>query len=175
MPRGVPRRAELAPVARQLRAEGLIYREIAARLGVSKQAVVEWCDDPDRSKIRARRARYGGTCVDCGGKTTGDKGPGKPHERCAGCAQDYFLAEGEAASRLFREEIVAMWREGLTIARIADELGWKRNSMRAYITRLRREGIPLPYRRASESDATRREQKRRGREAAKRLNAKRAA
>jgi len=51
--------------ARELRERGWLLREIAAEMGVVAQTVFAWLDDPDGSKLRARKQRYGGVCVDC--------------------------------------------------------------------------------------------------------------
>ena len=51
--------------ARELRERGWLLREIAAEMGVVAQTVFAWLDDPDGSKLRERKQRYGGVCVDC--------------------------------------------------------------------------------------------------------------
>lgn len=94
MARGVARRAELAPEARRLRAEGLTFREIGERLGVGLRTAHEWCSDPDRAKYRARRQRYAGTCVDCGARTDGSDGPGRAAKRCAECTRRHQKENG---------------------------------------------------------------------------------
>jgi transcriptional regulator with XRE-family HTH domain len=56
--------------ARELRAEGLKYREIAEQLGVPRGTASGWCLDPDERKHRARLARYAGVCDRCHGPTS---------------------------------------------------------------------------------------------------------
>jgi transcriptional regulator with XRE-family HTH domain len=88
MPKGVSRKAELAPKARELRAEGLKYREIAERLGVAPSTVDSWVNDPDLSKAAARRARYADACRDCGAPTDGSRGYDSAPERCRSCSRE---------------------------------------------------------------------------------------
>lgn len=83
MPRGVSKRAELAPRAHKMRREGLTSVEIGQLLGVARSTVYDWIADPDRVKHAARRAKYAGKCIDCGAKTDGSRGFGR--ERCSGC------------------------------------------------------------------------------------------
>lgn len=72
--------------AATLRADGLVQREIAERMGLSRSMVSGLLSDPDGSKVRARKASYGGTCVDCGARTDGSNGPGDAPERCKLCS-----------------------------------------------------------------------------------------
>jgi len=60
-------RAQSVAEASRLRHEGLLLREIAARLGVSAKTVHAWLSDPDGSKARERKQRYRAICVACGG------------------------------------------------------------------------------------------------------------
>jgi hypothetical protein len=78
-------RAERVAEAQRLRAEGLLLREIAERVGSKVKTVHSWLSDPDLSRLRARHASYGGVCNTCGGPTTGTRGIGKAPERCAEC------------------------------------------------------------------------------------------
>lgn len=71
--------------ARALRAEGLTFREIGERLGVSLRTAHDWLDDPDGAKLRARKDSYAGTCVDCGSPTSGGEGR-RTGPRCLPCA-----------------------------------------------------------------------------------------
>lgn len=82
-------RADRVREAQQLRAQGLLLREIAEQMGVAVQTVHAYLSDPDLSKLRARQASYAGTCIDCGRPTDGSDGPGKAAERCADCRARY--------------------------------------------------------------------------------------
>jgi len=59
-------RAQSVAEASRLRHEGLLLREIGARLGVSTKTVHAWLSDPDGSKARERKQRYRAICVACG-------------------------------------------------------------------------------------------------------------
>lgn len=81
------RRVERAAQAAELRAQGLLYREIAARLGVSVSYAQDLVNDPDGSKVRARKDSYRGRCADCGRPTDGSWGRGpQASKRCVRCA-----------------------------------------------------------------------------------------
>jgi Homing endonuclease associated repeat len=79
-------RLERAQEAARLRAQGLLGREIAERMGVSRTYAHELLADPTGAASRARKDSYRGTCVDCGGPTSGGDGPSKTPARCAACA-----------------------------------------------------------------------------------------
>lgn len=75
MPRELTTRDEKVAEARRLRDdEGLMFREIAERMGVAVQTVDSWLNDPDLAKQRARRKRYVVACSECGGPTDGSPG-----------------------------------------------------------------------------------------------------
>lgn len=77
---------EIADEARRLKAEGLNGLEISARLGVARSTVYQWLNDPDGDRNRARKVRYHGTCIDCGGETAGRaSGTARISVRCAEC------------------------------------------------------------------------------------------
>lgn len=80
-----PPRAVLARQAQQLRAEGKTAARIGVLLGVSRSYAAELYSDPDGAKVRARKASYGGTCVDCGKRTDGSNGRAAAAERCRPC------------------------------------------------------------------------------------------
>lgn len=86
MPRGLNRKAELLPRARELRNQGLVYREIASELGLATSTVAAWFGDPSLEKQYARRARYSRPCIDCGKPTDGSGGFADPRERCGACS-----------------------------------------------------------------------------------------
>jgi hypothetical protein len=78
-------RAEKAAEARRLRDQGLLLREIGARMGLSVSMASDLINDPDGSKVRARKASYGGRCDTCGRRTDGSNGRAKAPTRCAPC------------------------------------------------------------------------------------------
>lgn len=80
-------RASRAAAAARLRAQGLAIRQIAAALAVSDSYAGELLRDPDGSRARARKARYGGVCCDCGCRTDGSNGRERAPKRCAPCAR----------------------------------------------------------------------------------------
>jgi transposase len=104
--KGVAVRETLAPVARQLWADGLTGIEIASRLGVARSTAYEWIGDPDREKHRERRMRYSGRCVDCGARTDGSKGPRRAAKRCRRCA----LRHQSEARYWTRERIIVAFK-----------------------------------------------------------------
>lgn len=79
------RRAERAAEAAELRAQGLLYREIAERMGISVSYAQDLVNDPDGSALRARKDTYRGTCKDCGAPTDGSNGRVGAPVRCIEC------------------------------------------------------------------------------------------
>lgn len=79
-------------LARALRAKGKDNSEVASILRVSPETVRSYFYDPDLSKLRARKARYAGVCVDCSGPTDGNLGRARAPLRCAGCASLFAQA-----------------------------------------------------------------------------------
>lgn len=80
-------RAERAAEAQRLRAEGLKYREVAERMGISISYAGELCHDPEGHKIKARKESYRRPCVDCGVLLHGSSGFNgkKAPTRCNAC------------------------------------------------------------------------------------------
>lgn len=78
-------RAEREAKARELRSEGLLFREIAEVMGVAASTVDAWINDPGGSKLRSRKDGYRGECDTCGGPTDGSNGPGRASVRCITC------------------------------------------------------------------------------------------
>jgi hypothetical protein len=83
---GTVTRAERAQVAAALRAEGLLQREIAERMGLSRSYTSALLADPTGDADKARKDRYRGVCEACGGPTTGAEGPAKTPRFCCHCA-----------------------------------------------------------------------------------------
>lgn len=79
-------RADLAAEVARLRADGLLCREVAELLGISRSYAAALSNDPDGAKDRARKASYRGTCSRCGNPTDGSNGAAKAPDRCAKCA-----------------------------------------------------------------------------------------
>lgn len=82
-----PSRLALAREAARLRGEGMLFREIAERFGISISYVQALVSDPDGAKDRARKASYGGTCEDCGGPTDGSNGAAHAPRVCTICSR----------------------------------------------------------------------------------------
>lgn len=80
-------RAERVRECRELREQGLLLREIGERLGLAQTTVHAYLDDPDGSKMRARKDSYRGRCSECGGPTTGCNGAAKAPTLCKGCIE----------------------------------------------------------------------------------------
>lgn len=79
-------RLALANRVRLMRDEdGLLYREIVERLGISQTYAQALYSDPDGAAARARKDSYAGLCVDCGGPTCGSDGVAAAPERCKDC------------------------------------------------------------------------------------------
>lgn len=92
--RGVPAKTpERVAEAQLLRAQGVMYREIAERFGISTQTAHAWVNDPDGSLARQRKRRYDLECVLCGGRVDGTS-PGKMHDPanpvCLDCAPGHY-------------------------------------------------------------------------------------
>jgi hypothetical protein len=95
-------RLRLAGLVADLRREGVIYREIAERLGISRSYASELWLDPDGSKASERKDSYGGVCIDCGAPTTGSYGRALAPERCNDCS----LARQSADRHWTREAVL---------------------------------------------------------------------
>ncbi len=138
-------RAEKVAEAQRLRAEGLLLREIAERMGCGFRTVSVWLNDPDGSKSRrtARdwRALRAGVCVDCGGHTSPNA-----EERCRACWKVHRAAD---EWRGYRRMVEGMWAEGMTGRQIDAALGLKGLNISA----LRARGYNLPHRRTPEQIA----------------------
>lgn len=99
-------RKQRAAEALALRGQGLLHREIAGRMGISTSYAAALCSDPTGDGDRARKARYAGPCVDCGGPTNGSDGR-RDEPRCIACSN----IRNSAARRVWtREAIIAAIR-----------------------------------------------------------------
>jgi hypothetical protein len=86
-----PPRLQLARRVRAMREQGLLYREIASALGVSKAYVSGLLRDPTGEQQRARHDRQRGTCATCGGPTTWWAGGRRP-THCWDCSPAFIKA-----------------------------------------------------------------------------------
>ena len=81
-------RAALAERVRVLRdEEGLLYREIVDRLGISYSYAQSLYTDPDGAKARTRKNSYRQPCPRCGGPMTGSDGRSGAPGLCADCSR----------------------------------------------------------------------------------------
>lgn len=81
-------RRELAQLVKELRARGMLGREIADELGISRSYAFELIADPSGRDGARRKRNYRGVCQGCGHATTGCNGPGKAPRFCSTCAPD---------------------------------------------------------------------------------------
>jgi DNA-binding CsgD family transcriptional regulator len=129
--------------AKRLRAEGLVWREIAERLGRPRSTVHAAVTNINARRRAYKRAwdreNYRGTCERCGG-VTAHRNRGR---LCRACA-DVRRAEPVHARA---EQIVAWWAEGLKLREIGERLGWSKNRANVEVVHLRAKGYDLPYRR----------------------------
>jgi hypothetical protein len=89
-------REQAATWAARLKAQGVPWHEAIDTMGVSKSYYYELLNDPDATKVRQRKAKAGGTCIDCGGPTAYDTGG--PAERCSEC-RDAFERDRDPIER----------------------------------------------------------------------------
>lgn len=132
------------------RAEGWLFREIADYMDVALQTVNDWLNDPDGSKLRARKDSYRGTCQDCGAPTDGSNGPDSAPTRCNHCNGLRRAEQNRKDWEPHRRAVEAAWAAGLTCAEMCERFGW---SNRVAISVLRQRGYNLPHRRTPEQVA----------------------
>lgn len=124
-----------------LRSEGLLMRQIAERMGVAVSTVDSWLNDPDGSRLRARKDSYRGTCEVCGARTDGSAGRRAPTR----CAHHNGPAEANReAGMSLAEEMLVLRVEGLTNREIAERLGVHPASVARSLGRLRATGVEIP-------------------------------
>jgi hypothetical protein len=109
------RTPERVAEAQRLRAEGLTWREVGARLGVSLKTAHEWATDPDGAIRDARKASYQGVCEECGGPTNGGDGPGSAPPLCRAC-----LVVWSPEAVIVLDEWLAAVAAGESVASIAE-------------------------------------------------------
>lgn len=154
----VGERAEKAAEAARLREQGLIYREIAERMGLSSvqeawnlvnyeksKAQVRAYKARNREALREYDKRYSeenrAVCPHCGfvyglgsARISGKPQADVNFSNCSGCRRERG------------EQIVVAWDLGWTLNEIAEWLGWTRGHLGMEFDRLRAEGYDLPYR-----------------------------
>lgn len=121
-------RTELAAEVARLRGEGLVFRELAARLGISRSYADALVNDIDGAKRRARRESYQGVCARCGGVTKSN-GTSKASPICKTCAvavskenarwtpATIVAAIQQFAAERGRPPVSAEWNETITPGR----------------------------------------------------------
>jgi DNA-binding CsgD family transcriptional regulator len=127
--------------AKRLRAEGLMLKEIGARLGRPVQTVHAAVTE-ENARRRAykeawRREHYRGTCERCGGPT---------ERRRVRLCRPCWVAQEKERVHPRAEQIVAWWAEGRTLAEIGERLGWSKGHLSMEMHRLRAKGYDLPFR-----------------------------
>lgn len=100
-------RVERVQQVAALRAEGLLYREITARLGISTSSAHAYAADPAGEKDRARKAKVFGLCPDCGAKLVNGGSAIPPGTRCTACKNERVKAD----SRRWILDSIAEWAE----------------------------------------------------------------
>lgn len=108
MPRGrTLRTPENVALARRMRGEGKLIREIAEHFGCGVSTIGQWFTDPDGQRHVERKRGYQGSCVDCGAPTDGGAGRGRAAKRCATCSTEHI----KASAKWTRDAIIAAIRD----------------------------------------------------------------
>jgi hypothetical protein len=122
----VEERRRAVAVARHLReSEGLSITQIAARLGRSEATVKGYFYDPTGVKASAVKARYQGSCRQCGAPTQARNGKGDAYAYCKNCHP------GAIQGRWTRElvlEAMRAWQE--LSGRLPSSYDWSRTHAR---------------------------------------------
>lgn len=109
---------------------GVPGHRIAAALGMGNAYLYAMLKDPSGQREKQRKAQYGGTCIDCGGRTSyRTKGVA---DRCSDC----FKARNEERNA----EIISRWNEGEPEWFIAEEMGLDGPQVRGAIQWARKQG-----------------------------------
>ena len=96
----------------------------------------------NRERTRAYDRDYYATHRDVCSVCGGDRVIGGAGDVCASCLADQV--------RQRRERTVELWRDGVTLREIADQLGWTVGHLAGEIHRMRETGWDLPFRRAED-------------------------
>ena len=137
-------RRRAVAIARHLReSESLSIAQIAARLGRSEATVKGYFYDPTGEKAKAVKARYQGSCRQCGAPTQARGGKGDAYAYCKNCHP------GAIKARWTRElvlEAMRAWRD--RYGRAPSSYDWSRTHARGRgpeaLARLRDGGWPSP-------------------------------
>jgi hypothetical protein len=133
------KRERLYPEIKRLREdEGLKWREIGERVGLSPKTAFDYYNDPAGVKAAQRKhesdVRTRMTCGRCGGPT----GPRRwKAETCATC----YVEELKRAKRERMDDIAQLWNEGATIHEIRAYLGYGPNSNPDILSEMMRLGL----------------------------------
>lgn len=137
------KRERLHPEIKRLREdEGLMWREIGERLGISLKTANDYYRDPDGAQHRARhkdwdaKDRVAGSCPACGGVMRGSSVRAAA-AKCVAC----YRAEMSAAKRERMDDIRTLWEEGASERAIADYLGYGPNSKPPILSEMMSLGI----------------------------------
>lgn len=84
--KATPERKALEARVAAMRAQGMLQREIADALGISRSYAAALCDPDADAKRDRRRANYQGVCASCGAITRSN-GTSRPSEFCADCGR----------------------------------------------------------------------------------------
>ena len=95
----------------------------------------KWCSDACRVAARA------GSCVDCGAQVL------PRSKRCHACHCRAVARRRKVLRVKERAMVVRMWDEGASIREIAEALGRPPGTVQSMISRMRRQGVYLAYRR----------------------------
>ena len=129
--------------AQRLRNEGLAYREIAKRVGVSFSTAHRWLNPDYAERQRkisreAKKRRQIKDCIDCGAKLAYDR---QHNDRCQRCQHEHDY--GERNARIF-----AAWERGEDAPTIAAREGLTSKAVSSLVDHHRRlYGKPLPLHR----------------------------
>lgn len=82
-----------------LYALGYTSREIGELTGYSPGYVRDVKRDPDGQLDKARKASYGGSCIDCGRRTDGSNGRAQASKRCDPCRRAFVAAKHGTSSK----------------------------------------------------------------------------
>jgi hypothetical protein len=116
-------------------------------MGASPRTVGDWLNDPDGSRTKARKERYRGTCLDCGGPTTGGlgRGPNAPLR----CRRSWGKETATRTRQRARDRfalIAQLWAQGSTSREIEAIVGGWTSTPGGLISSMRSRGYELPYR-----------------------------